>query len=204
MPPPARCVQVRRGQGFCAEFPRRGTAFFSHLPCFMAASAAGMCRASDRIKPSASSATLMLLAPGAFMTTMPRPLAAAMSTLSTPVPARAITRKRGAAAMSSAVTLVALRTMSPSASARSPASWSGVRPLRASMSQPSAVSRSCAEAARPSAIIIFNGVSRNVKSVDRSVEKAASGYDFRKYNLGLPFSHVCGTECGPHHDGANR
>ena len=52
----------------------------------------------------------MLLAPGAFITTMPRALAAATSTLSTPVPARAIARSFGAAAMSAAVTLVALRT----------------------------------------------------------------------------------------------
>ena len=68
---------------------------------------------------SASSATLMLFAPGAFMTTMPRSVAAGTSTLSTPVPARATTLKRGAAAMSAAVTLVALRTTSASASARS-------------------------------------------------------------------------------------
>jgi hypothetical protein len=46
---------------------------------------------------TASSATLMLLAPGAFMTTMPRVLAAGTSTLSTPVPARAMTRSFGAA-----------------------------------------------------------------------------------------------------------
>ena len=53
------------------------------------------------------------------MTTMPRALAAGTSTLSTPVPARAITRSRGAAAISAAVTFVALRTTSASASARS-------------------------------------------------------------------------------------
>ena len=58
----------------------------------------------------------MLLAPGAFMTTMPRALAAATSTLSTPVPARAMTRSFGAAAISGAVTLVALRTTRASAS----------------------------------------------------------------------------------------
>ena len=45
----------------------------------------------------------MLFAPGAFMTTMPRAVAAGTSTLSTPVPARAITRSLGAAAMSVAV-----------------------------------------------------------------------------------------------------
>ena len=70
----------------------------------------------------------MLLAPGAFITTMPRALAAGTSTLSTPVPARAIARSRGAASISAAVTLVALRTTIASASARSAASCSGVRP----------------------------------------------------------------------------
>ena len=46
--------------------------FFSHFCAFMAASAAGIGRASARMKAIASSATLMLLAPGAFITTMPR------------------------------------------------------------------------------------------------------------------------------------
>ncbi len=64
----------------------------SHLPCFIDASAAGSFRASDSSCAIASSATLMLLAPGAFMTTMPRALAASTLTLSTPVPARAIAR----------------------------------------------------------------------------------------------------------------
>ena len=93
--------------------------FLSHLPCFIDASAAGSFRASDSSCAIASSATLMLLAPGAFMTTMPRALAASTLTLSTPVPARAIARSLGAAAMISGVTFVALRTTSASASARS-------------------------------------------------------------------------------------
>ena len=63
------------------------------------------------------SATLMLLAPGAFMTRMPRSVAASTSTLSTPVPARAITRRFGAASISARSTVVALRTISASASA---------------------------------------------------------------------------------------
>ena len=49
----------------------------------------------------------MLLAPGEFMTTMPRAVAVVDVTLSTPVPARAIARSFGAAAMMSGVTLVA-------------------------------------------------------------------------------------------------
>jgi hypothetical protein len=106
------------------------------------------------MSPIASSATLTLLAPGAFITTMPRALAAATSTLSTPVPARAITRSFGAAPMMAAVTLVALRTTSASALARSAASASGVRPVRASTDHPSARSSSIAEAGRSSATTI--------------------------------------------------
>ena len=57
----------------------------------------------------------MLLAPAAFITRMPRAEAAGTSTLSTPVPARAMTRSFGAASISAAVTCVALRTISASA-----------------------------------------------------------------------------------------
>ena len=52
-------------------------------------------------------------------------MAAGTSTLSTPVPARAITRSFGAAAISASVTCVALRTTSASASARSRARSAG-------------------------------------------------------------------------------
>jgi hypothetical protein len=73
--------------------------FFSHSPRFIDASAAGIGRASDSIRAMASSATLTLLAPAAFMTRIPRAVAAGTSTLSTPVPARAITRSFGAASI---------------------------------------------------------------------------------------------------------
>ena len=79
--------------------------FFSHLPSFIARSAAGTDRASASISAQACSATLMLLAPGALTTRMPRALAAATSTLSTPVPARATMRRRGAASSSARVDL---------------------------------------------------------------------------------------------------
>ena len=101
-----------------------------------------MARDSDSMSAIASSATLMLFAPGAFMTTIPRSVAAGTSTLSTPVPARAITLKRGAAAMSAAVTFVALRTTSASAPARSRVNSSAARPLRASMVHPGTLRRS--------------------------------------------------------------
>ena len=94
----------------------------------MDASAAGIFRAMDSISPMASSATLRLFAPGAFMTTMPRAVAAATSTLSTPVPARAITRSLGAPSIISRVTFVALLTTSASASERSEARSTAGRP----------------------------------------------------------------------------
>ena len=127
----------------------------SHSPRFIDASAAGTERASASISAMVCSATLTLLAPGAFMTTMPRALAASTSTLSTPVPARAISRSRGAASISDLVTRVALRTISASASARSPARASAVRPARASIVQPGSRSGATADSGSLSAMTIF-------------------------------------------------
>ena len=62
---------------------------------------------------SACSAVVIELPKGVFITTMPRPVAAARSTLSTPMPARPITCKFEAAERMSAVTLVADRTAKP-------------------------------------------------------------------------------------------
>ena len=70
--------------------------FFSHFPACMVALARGSCRASAIMRPSASSATAMAFAPGVFITTMPRRVAASASMLSTPTPARPITRSFGA------------------------------------------------------------------------------------------------------------
>jgi hypothetical protein len=62
------------------------------------------------------SAVVTVLPPGVFMTTMPRRVAAGVSTLSRPDPARPTTFNFSAAAISSSVTLVPDRTISPSAS----------------------------------------------------------------------------------------
>ena len=62
----------------------------------------------------ACSAVVMLFPNGVFMTTMPAADAAGMSTLSTPMPARPITFRFGAAAITSAVAFVAERTAKPS------------------------------------------------------------------------------------------
>ena len=57
--------------------------FLSQTPRFIAASAAPIDRDSASISAHACSATEMLFAPGAFMPTMPRSVAAVTSTLST-------------------------------------------------------------------------------------------------------------------------
>ena len=65
--------------------------FFSHLPAWVEASASGICRASASISAIACSAVVIELPNGVFITMMPRAVAAGMSTLSTPMPARPIT-----------------------------------------------------------------------------------------------------------------
>ena len=66
--------------------------------------------------PGSSSATAMAFAPGVFITTMPRRVAASASILSTPTPARPITRSFGADASRASSTCTADRTTRPSAS----------------------------------------------------------------------------------------
>ncbi len=66
-----------------------------HSPRFKDASAAATRRARANISASECSAAATALPPGALTTTMPRAVAAATSMVSTPAPARPITRKRG-------------------------------------------------------------------------------------------------------------
>ena len=86
----------------------------SHSPSLREAVACGMCRARAATMANVCSAVERELPPGVFMTMTPWRVAASMSMLSKPVPARPITLRREAAASTSAVTLVALRTTSPS------------------------------------------------------------------------------------------
>ena len=65
--------------------------FFSHLPACVDASAAGISRASANISAIACSAVVIELPNGVFITMMPRAVAAGISTLSTPMPARPMT-----------------------------------------------------------------------------------------------------------------
>ncbi len=88
--------------------------FFSHLPARVEASASGICRASASISEIACSAVVMELPNGVFMTMMPRAVAAGMSTLSTPMPARPITLRLLARSRIFGVTLVAERMARPS------------------------------------------------------------------------------------------
>ena len=68
--------------------------FFSHLPAWVEASAAGISRASANIIAMACSAVVIELPNGVFITMMPLAVAAGMSTLSTPMPARPMTFSR--------------------------------------------------------------------------------------------------------------
>ena len=63
---------------------------------------------------TACSAVVIELPKGVFMTTIPLAVAAGMSTLSTPMPARPITFSLVAAAITSGSALVAERTARPS------------------------------------------------------------------------------------------
>ena len=88
--------------------------FFSYLPARVDAVASGICRASANIMAMACSAVVIALPLGVFITTTPRAVADFTSTLSTPIPARPITRSFGAASSNSFVTLVAERMARPS------------------------------------------------------------------------------------------
>ena len=88
--------------------------FFSHLPACVEMSAAGICRASANIIAMACSAVVMELPKGVFMTITPRAVAAGISTLSTPMPARPMTFNFAACSRIFDVTLVAERMARPS------------------------------------------------------------------------------------------
>ena len=88
--------------------------FFSHFPACVDRSACGIWRASANIIAIACSAVVMEFPKGVFMTITPRAVAAGMSTLSTPMPARPITFRFFARSRIFAVTFVAERIARPS------------------------------------------------------------------------------------------
>ncbi len=103
--------------------------FFSHLPAWVEESALANWRAAANIMAMACSAVVIELPNGVFMTTMPRAVAAGMSILSTPMPARPMTFSRVAAAITAALALVAERTARPSYSPIIPSNSSGFSPV---------------------------------------------------------------------------
>ena len=88
--------------------------FFSHLPARVEASASGIWRASASISVMACSAVVIELPNGVFITITPLAVAAGISTLSTPMPARPITFSFFAFSRIFGVTLVAERIARPS------------------------------------------------------------------------------------------
>src|SRR3954462_7077815 len=110
-----------------------------HCPSRNDASAAGMCRAAASNRATACSAALTMFDVGALTTMPPGWGAAATSTLSRPMPARATTWRLGAAASASASIRGALRIITAAASARagSSAARSAPSTCRISTSSPS-------------------------------------------------------------------
>jgi hypothetical protein len=88
--------------------------FFSHLPAWVEAFASGICRARANIIAMACSAVVIELPNGVFMTITPCAVAAGISTLSTPMPARPTTLSLLARSSSFGVTFVAERMARPS------------------------------------------------------------------------------------------
>ena len=113
----------------------------AHLP-FRSAACAGEIKRADAINNEiANSAALTIFEVGALTTMTPAAVAAGISTLSRPTPARAITFKPFAAAIASASILVADRintASTPAASAASNCPRSAPSQLRTSKSGPNA------------------------------------------------------------------
>ena len=101
----------------------------SHFADFTLMLACGTLRASAISNAIVCSAVVIVFPSGAFITTIPRAVAAGTSILSTPTPARPFTRKRLAALIKSAVTFVSLRTIKPSLTDSSLSNPSGERPI---------------------------------------------------------------------------
>ena len=93
-----------------------------------------MFRTRPYIKASVCSAVEIVLPPGVFMTTMPCRVAAFVSMLSTPTPARAMALSRWFPWSDSAVIFTPLRQIAPSNSARADFRASPLRPVRISTS----------------------------------------------------------------------
>ncbi len=114
----------------------------SHLPSFSEAAATVTFRRRANSSANVCSTADTTFPVGEFRTRTPRRVAAAISMLSTPTPARPITASFGARERSSASTLVPLRTSRASASFRASSSFSRGQPTASTTSWPSRRSRS--------------------------------------------------------------
>ena len=115
----ARCATIaptRPSPMTASVFPCNSTPWKrsrSHRPVRRAASACGTFLACASMSAIVCSAADTMFDCGAFTTMTPRRVAASTSTLSRPIPARAITASRSPASITSAVTFVCDRTISP-------------------------------------------------------------------------------------------
>ena len=131
----------------------------SHRPAIRLACAWGTLRASASSSAIVCSAAVTTLDCGALATTMPRLVAAATSTLSTPTPARPMAFRRVARSMTSAVSFVAERMRMPS--------YSSMR-SRWSPSSTSKCSRSSATPEAP----IFSATRTRITAAIRSTTQS--------------------------------
>ena len=111
----------------------------SQFAAFTLLFACATLRASDTSKAIVCSAVVIVFPSGAFITTIPRVVAAGTSMLSTPTPARPTTRSFSALSIKLAVTFVSLRTTRPSQSASASFSASGARPVCFTTSKPASL-----------------------------------------------------------------
>ena len=95
-----------------------------------------MLRDRASIRANVCSAVLSVLPAGVFITTMPSRVAASLSMLSVPTPARTMALSRWLPSSTSAVIFTPLRQMAPSNSARPLRSASPLSPVRTSYSMP--------------------------------------------------------------------
>ena len=132
--------------------------FFSHFPAFIEAVACGIWRERAIIIETACSAVVTVLPPGVFITTTPFLVAATLSMLSVPLPARPITLIREAFSKHAAVALVAPRTTTASYWLMAAVSSSDVIFPFTSTSIPSFVNTSMPTFCRLSSASTFMGV----------------------------------------------
>ncbi len=117
-----------------------------------------MFRDSANISAIVCSAVLSVLPPGVFITTMPCRVAASLSILSVPTPARTIAFRRRFPSSASAVIFTPLRQIAPSNCCNVSRSSSPFRPVRTSYSMPGAA----ASSSRPSGASVSRTTTRGM------------------------------------------